>query len=92
MRSDLEVDTEALRAWAATLRRRSDRMDPDPLPPAAGPRWSSTSAGAAAAQAARRALTLLLGDLQAIGRAAEAAAGDYEDVDAGVATRMRGER
>ncbi|AGL14497.1 hypothetical protein [Actinoplanes sp. N902-109] len=89
MSSVLEVDPAELRLWALELRRTGARVTLGPLPPVAGPPWSSTAAEAGAAEAARRMLTGLVRDLDAIGQAADAAADDYEGADARVAARLR---
>jgi hypothetical protein len=92
MSSDLEVDTHGLRVWAAALRRAAGRVRLDPLPPVPGPPCSSTLSGTEAADAAGRLLTRLAEDLDAIGRAAEATADDYEDADERAAARLRSSR
>jgi hypothetical protein len=89
MTSELEVDTVAVRAWAAALSATAARIDTAPPPLPGGPRWSSTIATEAAADSARSRLRALADDVAAAARQAMAAAAAYEDADDRAATRLR---
>ena len=89
MTSELEIDTVAVRGWAAALSATAARIDTEPPHPPAGPRWSSTTAAEAAADAARLRLRALADDVAAAARQVAAAATAYEDADDRAATRLR---
>ncbi|MEV4705881.1 hypothetical protein [Actinoplanes sp. NPDC049316] len=92
MTPDLEIDAEAARRWAAALRDAGGRLHAGPMPPAPGPRWSSTDSGTAAVAAARRLLAALTDDIVATGHAVVTCVDDYEAADdraAGLLRRVR---
>ena len=89
MTSELEVEAEGLRAWAAALRRIGDRIGRDLPPPVPGPRWETTAAAAAASDAALRQLSGLAEAITATGREVSGTADDYEDADERAARRLR---
>ncbi|MGA5301313.1 hypothetical protein ACPCHT_15385 [Nucisporomicrobium flavum] len=89
MTPDLEIDAEAARRWAAALHDAGGRLHAGPMPPAPGPRWSSTDAGTAAVAAARRFLMALTDDIIATGRAVVTTVDDYETTDDRAAARLR---
>jgi hypothetical protein len=89
MTSDLEVDTGAVRAWAAALSATGARCSTDPPPSPPGPRWSATDAVSAATGSAQRQLGALVADIASAARQASAAADDYEDADDRAAARLR---
>ena len=82
MQHELAADIDAVRSWAAALRRTGDRLTVDPPPPVPG------AAHADAIERAQAALVTLAGDLAALGRAVLATLDDYEAVDAAVAARL----
>jgi len=89
MTSELEVDTGAVRSWAAALSATGARISTDPPPSPPDPRWSATGAAEAAAGAAERQLRALGNDIAAAARQAAAAMDDYEDADDRSAARLR---
>lgn len=92
MTSELEVDTGAVRAWAAALSATGALISVG-LPPAPpDPRWSATRAALATAEAAGRRLRVLAEDVAVTARQAVGAADDYEDADDRAAVRLRGLR
>lgn len=94
MTSDLEVDTEAVRSCAATLSGTAAdvRAGVTPPPTVAVPRWQTSDAAEALADAMERAVAGLAGDLEALRRAVLAAVTDYEAADARAASRFGGVR
>jgi len=89
MTSDLEVDTGAVRAWAAALSATGARIGADPPPSPPDPRWSATDAAVTAAGAAELRLRALGHDIAAAARQAAKAVDDYEDADDRAAARLR---
>lgn len=92
MTSELEVDAEGLRAWAAALSAIGARIGSDLPPPPPGPRWQSATAAAAASGAALRQVTGLAEEITRTGRRVAGTADDYEDADERAARRLRGIR
>ena len=90
MTSELEVDSAAVRAWAAALSATAARISTVPPFPPGGPPWSSTAAALAAADAAQVRLRALADDIAATARQASAAADAYDDADDRVASRLSG--
>ncbi|AGZ39253.1 type VII secretion target [Actinoplanes friuliensis] len=89
MTSELEVDTAAVRAWAAALSGTAARISSAPPSPPGGPLWSSTEAAVAAADAAQVQVRLFADAVAEAARQVRAAADDYDDADDRAAARLR---
>jgi hypothetical protein len=93
MRSDLEVDTEALRARVGPLHALAEAVAAA-APPASVlvPRWDTAEAASAVSDAARVRGQLLAGDLHRAADRLATTAHDYEQADEQVAGRLRAVR
>ena len=90
---DLEVDTKALQACVRPLRALADTMAAASAPPSVPvPRWETSDAAAALANAARVRGRLLAADLTRAADQLSAVAHDYEAADERAAGRLRAVR
>ncbi|MFG1607339.1 hypothetical protein [Actinoplanes sp. NPDC049265] len=93
MRSDLEVDTEALRGCAPPVHALADAVAAAAVPGSVlVPRWDTSEAAAAMSEAARVRGRLLAGDLDRAADRLTTTAHDYEQADEQVAGRLRAVR
>jgi hypothetical protein len=92
MKSDLEVDTDALCRTASALSGTAARVtgaaahSPSPTP---APRWATVDAALRAAESARDEIARLGADLAETARQITETAAAYESADARAAARLR---
>ncbi|MEU4239427.1 hypothetical protein [Actinoplanes sp. NPDC026619] len=95
MNPDFEVDADELRRAASALADTAARVtagaSETPTIPRV-PRWLTTDAASLAAEAARRQLVLLGGDIGETARRIRQATEAYEEADARAAARLRSAR
>ena len=91
MKSDLEVDADAVRGCASALAETAAEVHAGATAPqaVAMPRWQTTATAESLAGAMERALATLAGDLETLRGAVLAAVTDYEAADQRTADRLR---
>jgi hypothetical protein len=95
MKPDLDVDAEELRRAASAAGGTASRVREAAAsapPPVPGPRWASSDAAAAAADAAERGLRAVSADLADTGRQIETTISAYDEADHRAAARLRAGR